>query len=431
MNRCPMVALATLICTGWLHPANQWISTYVSTGTDMPHSVQAASDGGFIIAGVSNYGEGWIVKLAATGEIQWQRIYGGKKSDGFSCIRQTPDSGYVAVGWAQSSGGDSGDGWVMKINAAGKSLWQKTCGGKDWDRWLSCDVLSDGGLIAAGTTLSYGAGLGDFWLVRLDSTGNVLWQKAYGSTEGEEVRAVHQTSDGGFVAVGQKGSDEFLVIRVDGAGNPKWSKTFSHSDYFEIFAADLLPDGGLIAAGSIGVASSSDGWLAKLDANGKIVWQKRYGGKYGEKFLGVRATPDGGCVAVGETYSWSSGLKDAWLVRVNSKGNQTWEKRAGGLQHDVALDATPTPEGGYLVAAHTRSHTFSTEDWMILKLSPSGDVGSSCGFLSSTTLSRYNSTIKSSSPAPHLVVPSAAVKKVKFPSRPSAVVPEYLCESEN
>lgn len=200
------------------------------TGIDIANCIRQTSDGGYIVAGESssndgdvsfNYGQTdyWIVKLSSSGTIQWQKSYGGSNFDKAYSIAQTTDGGYIIAGETDSNDGNvSGlhglqDFWIIKVSSTGILEWQKALGGNLGDVAYSIQQTLDGNYIVAGVSESpNGDVVGlhgdvrDFWVVKLNSTGNILWQKCLGGTNDEYAYSIQQTTDSGFIIAGQSNS---------------------------------------------------------------------------------------------------------------------------------------------------------------------------------------------------------------------------------
>jgi hypothetical protein len=200
-----------------------WAKTYGGTGYDEAYSVQQTSGGGYIVAGTTNsFGAGgfdvFLIKTDAFGNVQWAKTYGEAGNDAANSVRQTSDGGYIVAGGTHSFSAGWGDIFLIKTNASGNLQWAKTYGGTSEDWASSVQQTSDGGYIVAGYTASFGAGGGDVFLVKIDTFGNLQWVKTYGGTGSDQARSVQQTSDGGYIVAGWTGSNVFL-IKTDANGD--------------------------------------------------------------------------------------------------------------------------------------------------------------------------------------------------------------------
>ncbi|MCD4749124.1 MAG: hypothetical protein K8R59_07105, partial [Thermoanaerobaculales bacterium] len=214
-----------------------WAKTYGGSESDFAYSIQKTNDTGFIVAGHTyTFGAGssdyWILKLDTNGVVEWQKTYGESSADYAGFIQQTNDGGYVVAGenWSYF------DCWVLKLDSSGTVEWQKVYGGSEQDRVNCIQQTTDGGYIVCGFTSSYGAGNADYWVLKLDSSGNIEWQKAYGRSDSDYARSIQQTSDGGYIVAGfidayGAGSPDYWVLKLDSSGNIEWQKTYGGSEH--------------------------------------------------------------------------------------------------------------------------------------------------------------------------------------------------------
>jgi len=265
--------------------ASQWIRTYGGGGTsNEAYSIQQTSDGGYVVAGYTvpfgaSYMDAWVLKLDGKGKVQWQKTYGGTSNDVAQSIQQTSDGGYIVAGITQSFGVVFVAAWVFKLDANGNVQWQKTYGGGDLDRANSIQQTSDGGYVVAGWTSSFGAGGYDAWLFKLDANGNVQWQKAYGGTGDDFANSIQQTSDSGYVVAGWTSSfgagyADAWLFKLDANGNVQWQKAYggTGNDYAQ--SIQQTSDGEYVVAVKTGAFGAGwDAWVFKLDANGNVQWQ--------------------------------------------------------------------------------------------------------------------------------------------------------------
>jgi uncharacterized delta-60 repeat protein len=206
-----------------------WQKTYGGGGWDTAQSVQQTSDGGYVVAGYSDsFGAGeflwdyWVLKLTSDGAVEWQKTYDEGSNDQANSVQQTSDGGYVVAGGRKGTDGDW-DALVLKLNSDGTITWQKTYGGNQNDSAVSTHQTSDGGYLMGGYTRSFGAGDWDYWLLKLNADGAIIWEKTYGDTDWDVARRMQPTSDGGCVMAGLSYSfvsdwADFWILKLDKNG---------------------------------------------------------------------------------------------------------------------------------------------------------------------------------------------------------------------
>ncbi len=331
------LALIALTYANAQAPAIQWSKTYGGIGFEEAESILQTTDGGFIIAGHTNLNSGdvtdnhatntddfWVVKTSATGAIQWKKCYGGTADDKAYSILQTADGNYIVAGSSVSTNGDVtgvhinpynalwGDYWIIKIDSSGTLLWQKTIGGTSLDVARKIIQTSDGGFIVVGEGYAQNAWDGDFTygdnIVKLSSTGDIQWV-TYGGTYNYDIK---QTPDGGYIAVGFLGG-KFGITKFNSLGTIEWQKIYGSSSYYDFaYGVELTDDGGYIVAGDVTGSDgdvtgyhggTADAWVIKLNNTGDLLWQKTLGGSYYDKANCLLKTADGGYIIAGETNS--------------------------------------------------------------------------------------------------------------------------------
>jgi hypothetical protein len=365
--------------------ADQWAKTYEVSNRDVrAQFIRQTSDEGFIVAGhqISLGTDNWdilIMKLDAEGNLMWQKTYGGSSFDDPACVQETSDGGYV-VAASTSSFSDDGnmDAWILKLDSEGNIVWQKTYGGPNQESAHSIRQTSDGGYIVAADTASLDPGSSDAWVLKLDPEGNVVWQKAYGGKGSDWVWAVQQTNDGGYILAGGYGFSQYdydlWVLKLGEKGNVEWQKTYGGALLDSAYSVQQTSDGGYIVAGwtdSFG-ASSGDAWVLKLDQDGNVQWQKRIGGNDYDIVYSVQETFDGGYILAGHSHLGAG--NDAWVLKLDGQGDIVWQKVFGGGDGDLAFSAQQTSDGGYVLAGATESFGAGNGRAFVLKLDGNGDI---------------------------------------------------------
>ncbi len=361
-------------------PDTIWSRTYGGTIDDYAQSVQETSDGGYIVAGVtySLSGESYdfyVVKTNSQGDTLWTRTYGGSNYDEAWSVQQTADGGYIVAGFTQSFG-VSGDFYLVKTNSSGDTLWTRTYGGGNWDGAYSVRQTADGGYIVAGSTCSFGAGtpsFNNFYLVRTNSQGDTLWTRTYGGSYGDVAWSVQETAGGGYIMAGitysfGAGLGDCYLVKTNTQGDTLWTRTYGGSSDDQAYSVDQTADGGYIVAGdtrSFG-AGEQDFYLVKTNSQGDTLWTRTYGGGNWDGAYSVRQTADGGYILAGYTESFGAGDYDLYLVKTNSQGDTVWTRTYGGSGDDGAYSVQQAADGGCIVAGWTDSFGAGLEDmWLV------------------------------------------------------------------
>jgi uncharacterized delta-60 repeat protein len=260
--------------------------------------------------------------------------------------------------------------------------WENSFGGTSLDRAYSIQQTTDGGFILAGQTSSFSAGGYDFYVIKLDSLGMVEWQNNFGGSSAEIARSVYQTSDGGYIIAGRTSSfseigSDFYILKLDSDGNQSWEKVYGGDDNFDdAWSIQQTSDGGYIVAGytEISFPNNNDAYVMKLDSGGNEIWSETYGGTENDGAMAVQQTADGGYVVAGYTASSGAGERDLWVIKLDSSGAITWEETYGGTGHDEGWSIDQTADDGYIVAGYTTSSGAGGKDIWALRLNSSGDV---------------------------------------------------------
>ena len=309
----------------------EWQKILGEDSDDYSYSIQQTSDGGYIIGGRITH-KGWgvgIIKLSSDGNVEWQKYYGIETSAEAFSIQQTSDGGYVVAGNIRLfEAGRKWEVWILKLDSRGVVEWNKSYGGFEDENANFIYQTSDGGYIIAGNTYSFGVGADDVWILKLNLLGEVEWQKTYGGNENENVYSIQQTSDGGYILAGYSSSfgsnsPDLWIFKIDSEGDIEWNKTYGGSKKETANSIQQTFDGGYIIAGetkSFG-AGSSDIWILKLNFWGDIEWEKTYGGNQDEEASFIQQTYDGGYIIAGSTDTYGAGKRDFLILKLFSNGD--------------------------------------------------------------------------------------------------------------
>ncbi|CAA9197335.1 hypothetical protein FLA105534_01581 [Flavobacterium bizetiae] len=374
----------------WIWKMNEkgdldWQKNIGGSGFDLLQSIKNTRDGGFILAGTSSSSTGfqkkedckgitdfWVVKLDASGGEQWQRTIGGSGQDELLCAFQTKDGGYILGGSSSSnppvisikpnaksitttkadlfnksekSRGNM-DYWIVKLDKQGDIEWQRTYGGQYADVLRSMEQTTDNGYILAGYSNSpisgdktvSNKGIGDFWIIKINDTGEIQWQNTYGAEGDDQPYVIHQTSDEGYIVGGNSNSKNALTTM-----------------------------GGIVSNGT-------DYWVLKLDRDGGVLWSKTYDfGKVdiltslvenkdqtyliGGYAQSENKRPREGIVgkAMNMVNKEKDGINDYIALKIDEKGEEIWNKTVGSAGEDILRKLVETRDGGYLMAGTSNS----------------------------------------------------------------------------
>ncbi len=365
---------------------SQFVKALGGSDSDQGRSVIEVSDGGFVVAGFTlSYGAGsWdllLTKFDCFGNHLWARTLGATNDDLALSVTEVSDGGFVVAGYTYSYGAGYMDLLLTKFDGSGNWLWTRTVGGTDSDVGYSVIEVSDGGLVVAGYTYSYGAGYCDLLLTKFDGSGNHLWTRTVGGASYDVAISVIEVSGGGLIVAGHAqswgaGSYDFLLSKFDAYGNHLWTRTLGGATYDVGYSVIEVSDGGLVVAGyttSYG-AGSNDLLLSKFDGSGNHLWTRTVGGTNDDIGFSVVEASDGGVVVAGYTGSYGAGSWDFLLTKLDGSGNHLWTRTVGGTDSDVGYSVVEVSDGGFVVAGYTQSYGTGYYDFLLAKFDGSGNT---------------------------------------------------------
>lgn len=217
-------------------------------------------------------GDYWIIKIDSNGEKQWSKFFGGSFTDTPYSAIQTQDNDYIIVGSSDSadfnisSNIGSYDFWIIKISESGNLIWEKSFGGSEIDEARGIVASSDGNYVIVGDTrsndfdVSNNNGAADLWVIKISESGNLIWEKSFGGSNFDVGRSIKNTQDNGFIISGSsrsadgnvsinQGQNDAWVLKIDENGNLEWQKTIGGSEIDFAYDATELNDGTTIVVG--------------------------------------------------------------------------------------------------------------------------------------------------------------------------------------
>jgi len=309
-----------------------------------------------------------------------EHTFGGEKQDEAAALAALAGGDLILAGYTQSKGAGDGDAWLIKTDAGGTILWDRTLGDTQYDTARALAVLPDDSLAVAGGTRSKGAGLIDAWLVVTNSAGIAQWDKTYGGEFDDWALAVAPLQDGGFLLTGTtkpglEADNDLWVARTDAAGTPKWEVVIGGEGTQEGLVGVQLDDGHYLVAGATDSKGGGklDAWLLKFDDEGGLVWEKTHGGPEDETARSLVVLQDSFIIG-GGTSSKGSGSWDYWLVSTDTEGNLLWDQVHGGMQGDFSTALGLLPDGGFLVLGQTYSFGSGEGDAWLVRTDSSGEL---------------------------------------------------------
>ncbi len=316
------------------------------------YSVVESTDANFVLSGlffepINQDHSGFLIKISSnTGELVWKREIGivGRIDEIYS-LKETSDNGFILAGvvaYNDTTGAQNltgVDALLVKTDSLGITEWEKTYGGIEPDDAKSIEITDEGGFIMLGVTYSFGLGQSSMYVVKTDHQGNMLWQKTYGGNFTDEGWAIHKLQDGNYVICGQSNyasdSTGAYIAKIDPDGIIIWEKNYKGAKQFQDFEdVKQLPNGNIVACGINQLTSSGSryqGILKALDpTDGSVVWEKQY--KYNvvdstiNGFYGLDICADGGIVMSGnlwDVHTYPDINLAMWVVKTDCKGNAT------------------------------------------------------------------------------------------------------------
>lgn len=445
-----------------------WEKSYGGKHPEYLFDAIPTPDYGFILAGSSvskksgnksdeNRGDldYWVWKMDEKGDLDWQKNVGGSSQDKLRSVVLTNEGGFLLAGSSQSGaspnlskGGENGadipspdfdkkdycrgesDYWVIKLNAKGGEEWQKTIGGSGQDELSVVVRTKDGGFVIGGSSSSDksaeksvdGFGGLDYWVLKLDRDGKIVWQQTFGGNFNDELRSIALTEDGGFLLGGSSnstdtgtktqnsfGQSDYWIIKLDRDGNEQWQKTIGGKGDDQLFVVHTAQDGHYLLGGNSNSETSNDKrssnssgtdfWVLKLDKDTRdILWQETYDigkvdvltslienadktillGGYAQGEVMTLKSPSAALKMTANASDESKFKKetgDYVVIKLNEKGEEKWRKSVGSEGEDILKKAIETRDGGYLLAgtskgmvSNDRNSSKGSSDFWVVKL---------------------------------------------------------------
>ncbi len=407
--------------------------TIGEAGSDNLRSVSKTTDGGYILTGYSIIGPDsrvYLLKVDKHGTLQWAKSYdGGLDYEVGNRVIQTNDGGYIVVGYTGSLGAGDRDVFVLKTDSSGTKQWAKTIGGSGTDEGWSVEQNTDNTYVIGGFTQSFPGPDAEFYLIKLSSTGTLIFDKTYGGSGYERAYSVHKTADNGYALFGDAtgfgaGSYDYYLVKTDGQGTLVWSKTYGGGNGDFAASAQLTSDNGFILTGfadNYG-PGARDMAVVKTDSAGTPTWAKVYGKSGSESAYSAIQTIDSGYAIAGysSSFNFGGGSSETTLIKTDAGGNIVWSEIFGDCGAEYTSIQQSADEGYILTGT-------AFADFRIIKTDATGQSG--CNEADST-FTAMTWSITTNSPVSASADPAATVNTVttsvtEYSQSPSATTECY------
>ncbi len=365
----------------YAQPEFRWMRTYGGGEHDAFGSIIQTQDGGYMIAGETRSFDAedmdvYLVKTDEEGAETWSRTYDIGYYDNCLSLIQTSDGGFALAGTTSEQ--DEGSSFlILKTDSDGEEEWSRTFSRAYWNESNSVVQTPDGGFVFAGFTSSEDHTAANYYVVKVDSAGELVWENIYGGAEMEFCTSLVPTGQGSFMAAGYVvredslgASCNFYLVKIAGNGRQMWSRTFETDTWDLCTAITHATGGGYALAGFTNFGQRVDFRLIKINDymdHCDLVWEGGYGGAQRDWCYAIVSTPDGGFVLAGSTNSSGAGEDDFFMVRTDDAGEEQWRRTFGGNYDEVCFSIIRTPDRGYALVGYTESFGAGGIDGWLVK----------------------------------------------------------------
>jgi len=335
------------------------------------------TDDGYLIAGKTksfsshrDY-DAYLIKIDRNGKKIWSKVYGGRDDDVANAVTAYGKD-FVFAGSTKSYGNDDLSYYFVKINANGEDEWQKSYFRGERDYYFGNDIVADGkDLVIAGSErhLSFMSSKINPLLFKIDGEGDMIWHTYVIGDDEDRAKAVISTDDG-YVMAGTTesyghGDFDAYIVKLDKSGKKVWLNAFGGGD--DEIAEDIIAtDDGYILVGSTDSfgLNHKDVYVIRTDKEGKKIWERKYGDSYDDEGYAIAKAPDGGYVIAGKTQTRRNGT-DLYLFKIDENGKLKWQRTYGGEEDDSAYDIVSTDDGYLIVGTRQPDLTRYNDVWVL------------------------------------------------------------------
>jgi hypothetical protein len=359
---------------------SEFQKNYGGAAEDLGKAVLEYSNGDLYIAGsTQSSGAGgkdvFIIKTDKNGNKIWSKTIGGAADDEAMEIIRSSDGGLLIIGYTASYGAGGTDVFLIKIDTSGALLFQKYFGGAGNE--LGEDILqtADGNYMINGVTNSSGSGLRDVYIIKVNASGTLLWSKTFGGTADDGGSSLCNADSGNVMLFNYTDNygalnRDMYVIKISSTGDSLNSWLYGGAEYEEAQSIERTTDGNFLLFGHTASYGHIDHNMygLKISGNGTVLWQNNYGGTIHDGGEHGKQCNNGGYILAGRSFSFDDNFfEQMYLVKTDEAGNTQWQKNIGGANDDAAYNMTETNDA-YLLVGNTKSITNGNNDVFLVKI---------------------------------------------------------------
>ncbi len=349
--------------------------------------IQTVDHGFVLVGFSESYGadndlDVYVVRTDVDGKIVWFNVYDeGFIEHGYDVI-ETADNGLLIVGDIYNSVQDfphNAQVYLIRLDKRGNLLWSRQYGGSRFDQGLAICAVPGGGYAIVGRTKDTASGQDDILLIRVDQNGNELWKRTYGGNADDRGTAIVALPDGGFAFTGFSSNlvggigNDIVLYRVNAQGDVVWMEVFGTAGNEEAHDLILASDQTLVLTGSIN--NYNDAFVAKYTLSGSLVWTRSVGGgTLGDEAFAIVETADRHLVIAGRTETSASNT-DVLLAKLDANGNLVWFRALGDRTFlDTAEDLVATQAGGFAIIGYNALDAVFFNDLTLMVTDSNGNI---------------------------------------------------------
>jgi hypothetical protein len=329
------------------------------------NSTVVSNDDNLIICG--NTGSNLsILKITKTGTQIWRNDFGAGNTSSTSGVTELNGDLFICGKTSRNYSTTKNDILLIKANSSGDTIWTKTYGGIEAEYGTNIIATSDGNILIAGKTESFGAGsFGDIYLVKVNTSGDTLWTASYPDQDQEVPFHLMETQNGEYLVTGTNEDNsqysELYLLKVSSTGQQLWSKKIGPPTWKWGYSTIELANGDLLTCGKHTVSGNNQVLVVKTDNAGNLIWEKEFGANnLSEEGNSIKQNSDGTFTITGTCFDVSTGQTDVILLKIDQNGNQLWFNKFGSAYSDNGVNLIKDSNGDNIISGNYNGSIFMT-----------------------------------------------------------------------